>query len=184
MKKSIIALFAILSITLTSFGLDKPDAPSGYKWNDMPEIKGACLSPTNWYFKSFTQKDGLVYTASPEKDESGQGFDVGLSINVIKDVKTKSKVTAEEYAIHYIINYVPSEDFISFKQSETFGKFKISSAELIRKKDDMRIYMKTFANTETDTLYVITFGAPVSEWESYLPVKEQVLNPILIDDEI
>ena len=161
--KSIITLITLLAISISSYGLDKPDAPKGWKWNDMTEIKGACLSPTNWYFNSFKQPDGLVYTVSPDKTKLGNGVDIGLTINVIKEVEKKSNVPAEKYAIHYLVNYVPKEDFISVKEPKTFGKFRITSAELIRKKDDMRIYLTTYANTETDTLFVITFGTPKSK---------------------
>ena len=184
MKDIILAIITLFTISLTTYGEDKPVPPKGFTWKELTEIKGACLIPDNWYFNKLNNEGSQVYTISPEKTKSGKGIDIGLTINVIKKMEEKSKVPAATYALYHLAKYVPKEDFISFSEAKDLGKFQIRHAEVIRKKDDMRVFLRTYANKETDTLFIITFGAPSEKWEEYLPYKKAMFNLIFLDDDI
>jgi len=169
--------------TKVSHEIELPDPPKGYIWKYFSEAHISCLCPEGWNYKSFKGGDTITCTISPEETKSGQGINIGLSIHMIKNVTKKTKVPAETYATHYLANYVPEDEFISFSEPQDHGKLQLRLAEVIRKKDDMRIALRTYANKETDTLFIVTFGTPTDKWEAYSPYK-LIFEYMVLDDEI
>ena len=183
MKKIIFTATLLVISSILAHARELPDPPKGYIWKEFSEANISCLCPEGWNYKSF--KDGKVVTCtiSPEKTKSGQGIDIGLSIHMIKNVTKKTKASASEYAPIYLAKYVSEKEFISFSEAQDHGKLQIRNAEVIRKKDDMHIVLRTYANKETDTLFIVTYGAPTDKWETYLPYK-LIFEYMVLDDEI
>jgi hypothetical protein len=183
MKKYISMLSLMALATFSSFARELPDPPEGFVWKDFSEVKISCLCPEGWNYKTFAHGDAMTCQISPEKIQDGKGLDIGMTINVIKNVTEKSKVSAERYAAHHLANYVPKEDFITFSEPQDHGKLQIRIAEVIRKTDDMHILLRTYANKDTDTLFIVTFGTPTEKWEEYLPYHI-IFKYMILDDEI
>lgn len=183
MKKIICAAALLALSSILALARELPDPPDGYTWKDFSEANISCLCPTGWNFRSFEGGDATTCTISPEKKEGCDGIDIGLSIHMIKNVTEKTKAPAQEYAPVYLARYVSEEEFLSFSEAQDHGKFQIRQAEVIRKKDNMRIALRTYANKETDTLFIVTYGTPVDKWETYLPYK-LIMEYMVLDDEI
>jgi len=62
------------------------------------------LVPDGWHFYEEPESGSgtSAYFFSREQIIDGGQFKTGLSINVIFDVKTKSKISADDYALHFI----------------------------------------------------------------------------------
>lgn len=183
MKKIICTAILLALSSISALARELPDPPNGYIWKDFAEANISCLCPTGWNFRSFEGGDSTTCTISPEKKEGREGIDIGLSIHMIKNVTKKTKASAWDYAPIHLARYVTEEEFISFSEPQTQGKLQIYQAEVIRKKDNMHIALRTYANKDTDTLFIVTYGAPVEKWETYLPYK-LIHEYMILDDEI
>ncbi len=87
MKKLVmLTLFASL-IVLSTSAIDLPAAPTGFTWQEIPELKAAFLKPSGWFFKREEEKGTLAYFITKEDiDKNGQ-FQTGLSVNVVSAQK-------------------------------------------------------------------------------------------------
>lgn len=165
---------------------DRPPAPAGFSWQELEGMGGSVLLPKGWFFSKHSTRDAAVCQVTQEDSAKGKGFLTGLTVNVIRDVKAKSKADAFLYSAYYVDGYR--------KGAKTFGDPKIDKADGFDRivcevenklpgaaKDVVfHVRLMTLSNKETDTLYVITFGAPKDEWEKAWKIGEPVLASLTL----
>jgi hypothetical protein len=165
--------------------VELPDAPSGFSWKQIPEIKAAFLFPQGWQFKKEKQGATLAYFMTPTKFDKQPGFDTGLTINVFKRLKDRNAVT---YAQEFIANLASRHELV--KQWETsIGHMQGYGCQVKMTADDeghpaTRVHYLAIASRTTNTLYVLFFEAPEEAWESAWESGRQMLELFIIDDEV
>src|SRR5207253_2668928 len=83
MKKIVILAFVVALFAQTLDAIELPNAPSGFTWQEVPELKAAFLKPNGWFFKQENSKGTLAYFITQEDLTKSSEFSTGLSLNVI-----------------------------------------------------------------------------------------------------
>lgn len=177
MKKfAIITVVTVIARCLLA--ADRPAAPAGFTWQEIPELKAAFLKPNGWFFKREKQKDTLAYFITKEDiDKNGQ-FQTGLSVNVFR-LKNDSAVDRAKGLIGQI-----AEKHHADAWTRTIGSFQEFGCT-IKDTDAMgTIIMNAWAvsNPKTNTLYYLTFESPESDWETAWRIGKQIMDTLALDE--
>lgn len=164
-----------------------PAPPSGFSWQQLPDVKGALLRPSGWYFDTESGNGDWAYFISRERNTPPDGFDTGLTVNVVADVPAKTGMTATEYAAKFIATGSGELEVIGEPFSAQRGPF-VSHGALFRATDpvkgDFNAHMVAIANDKTGTVYLCIFEGPANEWDSIWKQGEAMLSKMVIDDTI
>lgn len=164
-----------------------PEAPVGFSWVRMQDIKAAFLKPDGWFEHDQKTKDGHTYAISQESVKTYGSFDTGLTVQGLSDVL--NKIHSPPYAI--ALNML--EDIKSSK-SNTIIKLKDLSqgpfkSFFVRYENNPEvaeaiIVHKIFiANDKTSSLYIVTFESPKASWNQAWKTGNTILKYYLVDDE-
>ena len=143
------------------------------------------LVPKGWFFKEEQNEDATACFITKESIEKEGVFKTGVTANIIKDSSKKTKVKPSEY-IYGIVQEAGKQD----KASEIitlqtpspikgYGRFVYPQPR--PGKEKLNMYLLTFANDKTDTIYIISFESPAKDWEANFPIGEQILQQIGIN---
>jgi len=83
MKKIVLLASVVAFFAQTLNAIDLPKAPSGFTWQEVPELKAAFLKPDGWFFKRENNKDTLAYFITQEDLTKNSEFSTWLTLNVI-----------------------------------------------------------------------------------------------------
>ena len=176
---ALLALFVILPIETIS-AIDVPAPPPGFTWQEIRELKAAFLKPNGWFFKREEQKGTLAYFITKENiDKSGE-FQTGLTINVFR-LKKDSAVERGKDLIDQLAATKHGE-----KWAKDVGPFREFGC-LTRDTDASGtsvVHTLTVANPKTNTLYLLIFESPDTEWDAAWKTGKQIMDMLAIDDEI
>jgi hypothetical protein len=142
------ALFALLVLVLQSaLAIDLPVPPSGFTWQEIPELKAAFLRPDGWFFKKEEQRATLAYFITKEDIGKTGEFQTGLTVNVFH-LKKDSAVDRGRDLIDQIAAQKHADKF-----SREAGPFKEFGC-VYRDTDAPRttVHNLTVANPKTNTL--------------------------------
>ena len=180
MRNKVRALAIFLLIRPLLVAIDLPPAPSGFTWQEVPELKAAFLKPDGWYFKRETQKGTLAYFITKEDIDKQGEFQTGLTVNVFK-LKKDSAVEPAKYMIDQLADSKHAE-----KWAKAVGPFREFGC---RTKDTdasgtIVVETTTIANPKTNTLYLFVFESPESDWETAWKTGAKIMDTLAVDDEI
>jgi hypothetical protein len=180
MKRIALITLVTLLLVATLFAIDLPAPPSGFTWQEIPELKAALLKPDGWFYKREEQKGTLAYFITKESiDKTGQ-FQTGLTVNVFH-LKKDSAVERGKYMIQQIAaskHVKPWEQNAGpFLEFGCLAKDTDSSGTVV-------VHTLAVANPKTNTLYLIMFESPEPEWDAAWKVGKQVMDMLALDDEI
>jgi hypothetical protein len=165
---------------------ERPDPPAGFEWRELKSMGGSALMPKGWFFSQDSTPHAVVCRLSQEDLAKGDGFLTGLTVNAVRGVKSKTKADALMYSVYYVDGYR--------KGAKTFGDPKVDKqGDFDRIVCDIEnelpgaakgvvfhVRLTTLACKETDTLYIVTFGAPKDEWEKARKTGEQILESLTL----
>jgi hypothetical protein len=155
-----------------------PPAQNGFHWQRIPDIKGAFLVPTGWYFKSETKGPTLGYFVTRENIDSIGSFKVGLTVNVVPRMKSRSALLY----MNQFMDKLPEGRTVRRSWDANEGPFR--GRGCLFEDNEAVMYQLAYANPKTNTLYLFLFEAPVSEWEDSWKLGAQIMQTLVIDDEI
>ena len=192
MKKALPTLIQTLILTLF-FALvpinqanTKPGIPEGFTWQRLREIKGKGLKPKGWNFDKKKNKGKIIYRIT--KDKKNRRYQTGLTINAVKNVSKRTNLNADLYAAYYIYEYMAGSMEVIDKWDEKKGVFTGYGCEVLKKIERVnsetvfRLKVIAVANKKTDTLYIIIFGSPEAEWESYTEIEQTLINNMILSE--
>lgn len=164
----------------TAAAIDLPSAPSGFSWQEIPELKAALLRPQGWFFRREESKGTLAYFITKEDISKTGEFQTGLTVNVFhlkKDnaaVKAKSmidSVAAKYHGEQWSKVVVPFVEFgCSYKVADASGTIVSQSLAI--------------ANPKTNTLYLFIFESPEADWDSAWKIGHQIMESLALDDDV
>ncbi len=146
-------------------------APTGYSWCEAPHVGVSILKPDGWYVHEPILSGGTyVFKLSREAPE--EGFHTGLTLNIIREVKEKTKVQPTLYAAHFIgqkqksAKQIEIFDFVQLAEGVKRCGITVEQEMTVREvTQQYTVHHTLFANDKTGTLYIFTFGTPSSKWK-------------------
>jgi hypothetical protein len=159
---------------------DLPAPPTGFAWQEIPELKAAFLRPNGWFFKREQAKDALAYFITKESIENGGEFQIGLTVNVFRHKKDSAVETAKYY-VDQLTTKRHGE-----KWARDVGPFKEFGC-LTRDTDaggTTVLQTLMVANPKTNTLYLFIFESTQANWDSAWKTGKTIIDSLIIDDEI
>ena len=160
-----------------------PQPPAGFAWKEVRQIGAAFLVPSGWHFASEKRGGTLAYFVLPEKLDRGAGFTTGMTINVVRKLKGQA---ATDYARDYIAELVNRNESMDHWESTIRGmpafgceiKMPADGAE-----PAARAHYLALANPATNTLYLMWFEAPESEWSAAWTKGKTMLESFVLNEE-
>ena len=179
MKKIIYILIAQLIISSIALGevqktkkkVEQYDAPSGYSWCEAPHVGVSILKPDGWYIHE-PEMNGGTYVFKLSRELPEEGFHTGLTLNIVRNVKEKSKLKPTLYAAYFVdqkrkkAKAIEFFDFVELAKGVKRCGITVEQEMTVREITQMyTVHHTLFANDITGTLYIFTFGTPSSKWE-------------------
>ena len=181
MRKLARRLLAVVFLTPTLHAADLPMPPSGFAWQQAPEVNSALLKPDGWYFKQ-QEKQGIIgyFITKQDIDKVGH-FETGLTVNVFPKLGPGLAVERGKA----LIDKVAAEHNQS-GWSRQAGQLQEFGCE-IRDTDaggTVVMHALAVANTKTDTLYLFIFESPEAEWTSSWKIGKEIMDRFTFDNGI
>lgn len=180
MKKILLFAFIAALFVCPLSSMELPKVPTGFTWQEIPELKAAFLKPERWFFKQESSKGTNAYFITKEDINKTGQFNTGLTVNVFR-LKHESAVERGKS----LIEGMATQHNVK-TSSRVFGPFQEFSCEL-RDTDangTILMYALTVANPKTNTLYLFVFESPESSWDAEWKLGKQILDTLALDDEI
>ncbi|UOQ97527.1 hypothetical protein MUN81_20130 [Hymenobacter sp. 5317J-9] len=164
------------------------EAPVGYHWQALPEVKAAVLLPYVWNYKAEASRDAQAYFLTRERILPGKQFQTGLSLNVVRRMSTKTRQPADAYAQAFSAKsgrgagqQVLSQDRKAQGPLRLYGvRYRLASGPAGPK----IIQQWAIANTVTDTFYLLLFESPEKDWPQAWKLGETMITQLRLDANI
>lgn len=180
MKKFLLFTLFVGLLSQTLHAIDLPKAPSGFTWQEVPELKAAFLKPAGWFFKQESSKGTLAYFITQEDLAKNGEFTTGLTINVFR-LKNDSAVEHGKA----MIDQMAAQHHVKTWNS-AIGPFQEFGCDLKDTDASGTVVMHalTVANPKTNTLYLFIFESPMASWDTAWKLGQQIMDTLAIDDDI
>lgn len=174
------ALSALLFTGMTAFAqpVELPRPPKGFHWERATEIKGAFLTPDGWFFRREKKQDTYAYFVTRENIARGDGFLVGLTVNVMPHIQGKNAV---EYARQFIAAFPQGK---KLHKSWDASMASLGGNGCLVEDETTTMHTIMVGNPRTNTLYLFIFEAPTNEWPEAWRSGQEIMRLLRIDDEI
>ena len=161
------------------------EAPMGFHWQPLPEVKAALLLPYTWNYKAETSRDAQAYFLTREKIVPGRLFQTGMSLNVVRQITAKSKQSAAVYAQAFSAKsgrgagqQVLGQETKTQGPLRLFGvRYRVANGAAGAK----IIQQWAIANTTTDTFYLLVFESPEKDWPQAWKLGEEMIKQLRLD---
>jgi hypothetical protein len=159
--------------------------PVGFKWQLLPEVKAAMLLPYTWNYKAETSRDAQAYFLTRERIVAGGQFQTGMSLNVVRQMKAKSRQSAAAYAQAFSASsgrkagqQVLGQETKTQGALRLFGvRYRVANGAAGAK----IIQQWAIANTVTDTFYLLVFESPEKDWPQAWKLGEEMIRQLHLD---
>ena len=159
--KTIWFLLCLALLATPAFAAAPQTLEAGFSWVAFEPGKMRLQKPDGWFVKA--ESDAL-FISRENIDEAGS-FKVGLSVNVLSDVRERTGLQSSEYAKRVLAGMVEGHTVLASDQSElTGGKFGLTLRVRADTPDPLIVHYLLIADDRADRLSVFSFEAPVSEW--------------------
>jgi hypothetical protein len=180
MKKFLLSLLAATLFVQNLYAVDLPKPPSGFTWQEVPELKAAFLKPDGWFFKREENKGTQAYFVTRENlDQKGE-FETGLTVNVFR-LKQDSAVDRGKALIDRIASTKHGKQWTQsagpFQEFGCLSKDTDASGTIV-------MQSLAVANPKTNTLYLFIFESPEANWDTAWKLGKQIMDALALDDDI
>lgn len=180
MNRFIRIALATALLCLGAWAEDRPPAPAGFTWFDVPETKAGFLQPNGWAAR-VDRRDGFVaYSFSSQAVSPAT-----CSISVI------SGGGPVEDPVKRVSDFVQGMQLVSMPVGEvekpsTLGPFHTAGGTFIEKDSPdgaHQSYMKIVVNPKTGTTYIVGFETLASAWDEAWKTGRVCVGLFTLDDE-
>ena len=179
MRRFLLLTLVTAFLAQTVLAIDRPDPPVGFTWQEIPELKAALLRPDGWYYKREESKGALAYFITKESIAKGGEFQTGLTVNVFRRRKDSAVDTAKLYIDKVSAQYHAEKWAKTVGPFEEFGCLsKVTDSTGTTVTQSLMV-----ANPKTNTLYLVIFESPESNWETAWAIGKQIMDQLALDDE-
>ncbi len=162
--------------------IELPEAPPGYSWRQVGELKAAFLVPGGWRFAPDRTANRVTFhiTAPGDSDRAG------LTIVAVPGPEEGEGGVVPSRLISALYNEIRKHRGFERAQAAAQGPFKTIRFQYRDPSDAPRFreYSLLVANDRTGTFYVLVFRAPLESWDEQWRTVAPVFDAIVLDDEI
>ncbi|MBH8559120.1 hypothetical protein [Hymenobacter negativus] len=182
---ALIALLLTLPAAAQRYNARLTAPPAGFSWQPLPQSKAAALLPAGWYYKAEGEKSVPTYYLTQEEvGETGE-YQTGLSLQVVRKAKAKTRHAAPEYAELLMMRtgFGPGQRQLE-KTATTEGSWHKRTVRYRDAPPDAEprvVYQMALANAKTDTLYLLTFESPEKDWAEAWKLGEVMVRELVLD---
>lgn len=156
------------------------EAPVGFHWQSLPEVKAFMLLPFTWSYKAETSRDAQAYFLTREKIVPGRLFQTGMSVNVVRQMTAKSKQSAGAYAQSFSAKsgHGAGQQVLG-QETKTQGPLRLYGVRyrVANGAAEAKIIQQwAIANTTTDTFYLLVFESPEKDWPRAWKLGEEMIK--------
>jgi hypothetical protein len=179
-RELLVVPVVLLVLALPSSAVDVPPAPSGFAWQEVPELKAAFLKPNGWFYRQESQEGTFAVFITKEDISKGGEFQTGMSLNVFH-LKKDPTVERGKYMIESMAKAKHAEMW-----TRSVGPFQEFGCQVEDTDATGAIIMHALAvaNPKTNTLYYFTYESPESEWDNAWKTGKQIMDMLALDDEM
>ena len=185
MKKIVALAFVVAFFTQTLHAIDLPKPPSGFTWQQVPELQAALLKPEGWFFKQEYIKGGPTYFITQESPSESGEFSTGLTLQAAEAkvtdfaddsaVKSAKAMIDQMAAKHHVKTWSRAvgslrEFGCEFKDTDASGTIVVRAFNIV----DLNAY----------ALYMFTFKSPAANWDAAWRLGHRIMDTWAIHDEI
>jgi hypothetical protein len=178
-KGRLVLILLALPLLLGASPTDMPTPPTGFAWQEIPELKAAVLRPSGWFFKREETKGTKAYFITKESIEDGGEFQTGLTVNVFQHKKGSAVESAKVFIDQLAAKKHGEEwakDVGPFKEFGCLTRDTDASGTTV-------VQTLMVANPKTNTLYLFIFESPEPSWDSAWKVGKTIFDSLILDDE-
>jgi hypothetical protein len=154
-----------------------PTAPHGFSWVDFKEGKTSFLKPIGWYEKREIRDNVAALFITKENIETNGKFETGLTLNYFEHAHRSVNAVPSEFAQKFVA-LMAAKHTLSASFKSAIGPDITGFG--FRFRDDIAppkiVHYFIVADDPADTIRIIFFEAPASEWDSAWVVGKQMLN--------
>ena len=185
MLRLLILLLLALPAAAQRYDIKLTAPPVGFAWQPLPEAKAAVLLPAGWYYRAEGPKATPTYYLTQEPvGESGE-FSVGLSLQVVRKSRARTRHAAPEYAGLLMLRtgFGPGRQRLADTASVAgpWHTWMVRYREAVPNADARIVYQLALANAKTDTLYLLTFESPEKDWPEAWELGEVMVREWVLD---
>jgi hypothetical protein len=160
-----------------------PSPPDGFEWQWCDEVRVGLLRPKQWHFKSGAKGDTKGYFITKEKIDpvkGNEGFDTGLTMNVISGIRKKSGNSPSDYAIKFVREAIRDKaSVLEILPPKKAGPAKTFGCRI--QKDGTIMHQFLIADDNRDLLYLFFFESPANEWDVAWKTGDQILKKLYVE---
>lgn len=153
-----------------------PDTPEGYRWYTAGNGAGTFLVPSGWNTREQTQANTDVVFITRESIDVQGSFEVGITINRVRDFSDGTAVPPSEYAKSFIDQLLVQHDALLADTIETDGDTRYIARVQLASAPNTRVHYIAVGRSEADELYLVYFEAPESQWDDTYTIAQPVLD--------
>lgn len=180
MKKLALLILSAMLFAQSLAAMPFPTPPAGFTWQEIPELKTALLKPDGWFFKREEQKGTLAYFITKENIDKDGRFQTGLTVNVFH-LKKGSAVEQGKSIVEGVATTKNAKAFVTdagpYREFGCLTKDTNSSGTVV-------IFTLAVANTKTDTLYLLIFESPESDWDAAWKLGKEMVDKVPLQETI
>ena len=192
----LLATLVFLGVTILGYGqnsletriasakkaMEENPAPSGFSWEYVSELNAAFLKPETWVVSRKMAGQMFVLAISEEDPGTNGRFQHGFTVMSANLNADSGDVV--EYAKQARDHLVTTYPVITQKDFD-LGPFKAFNCLSVMRKERIGMFSLTLANPKTRTVYLLTFEAPVADYDRYLgSLGNAMIDNLLLDDEL
>jgi hypothetical protein len=172
------ALVLCLLIAAAAAAVELPKAPEGFAWHEVPAIRAAFLVPKGWHFRE--ERDGrtLALFITQQAFTPPEKFEVGVSISVFR------QDPAAGARVKRMLEKLASAHAVELHRGSSGGPFTTLACQFESPregKEPVRTHVMGIANAETDTVYLVFFESPASQWNATWEKGKTILGKLALE---
>ncbi|MTI12840.1 hypothetical protein [Sansalvadorimonas verongulae] len=189
------ALLSLLSAQTVANGAGGYDlAPPGYEWfSCQSSLKCSFLVPSGWSFERLTGDSAKmsrhaaanVFKYQILKERHGRKRSPRISINILQNVESRTGLPPKRHMEMFMTDLSRSSKVLETWNNRSGALISTAATSLHYGKNHVPVkkFNLLIANTESGTLYVMSFESMPDHWKGDWSVVEQVFARIRLDEE-
>ena len=172
----------VIGISFHAYANESEDLPTGYSWYENDALQVALPLPDGWHIKVKESSDGTqALFITKEKIDKKSRFQTGYTLNYFKNFTATKGISPTKYAMGYVLMAQaskPESDIILEPWEKELGSNVFGAGIRIRtdSKPTTIVHYFLVADENEDSLRIMFFEAPESEWEESWKLGELMLS--------
>jgi hypothetical protein len=165
-------------------------APAGFTVQVLDPIGARALKPKGWFYDRAYDPRGYTWIISRENPTKAPGYQTGLRVQLLQSVRQGTKQWPHDFVADYFKKKTGAAKALPSSLGDCAGVVSSLHRACLEQEDTVpgqgkqkfRIAYAGFWNDTTDTVIIMTFGAPATDWKKVHDTATLMMNQIDLPD--